>query len=417
MPYSYLSGHNLVWGDEFEDADLSRFSEAGNVSGAQGGKAWLARLPDSRKINQESEQYVNPSYLGIQPFSVSNSVLRIKADVIPEGVTGVPINTAYEPDAPFKFYSGVITTHGIQTWTYGVFEIRCKASAINGIWPAFWLYNPLDAETGKYGEFDVLELIGDHPNRSYHFAHEYSGLNIHSTSKGRAAYFPPNSTIADWHVYAGRWEPGRLRWYVDGNLVQDMATTWIDDTPLYMIVNMAISTAAWTGADIASGAGDPNPAQLPAYMDVDYVRVYQVSLIDIDVTTFTTGQGDGAYSFNAETKTLSVAYGTTTTNIRGSHPTTVGKRYRLTWTYSGSAGMSMYAGTSVGGTQYRAAVENDALFDFTATSATLHMGFQRTTAGTTTVSNLKIQEIAAGAFKFDSTTATFDSTSITFDRI
>lgn len=277
-PYGYLAGYSLTWNEEFEDADVSRFSENGNVTGSGGGKAWLARLPDSsRKINNESQQYANSSYLGIQPFLVGNSVLRIKADVIPEGTPGVPTNAAYEPDSPFKFYSGIITTHGIQTWTYGIFEIRCKVSAVNGVWPAFWLLNPLDAASGKYGELDVMELVGDHANRSYHFAHEYSGVNIPSASKGRASYFAPGSTIADWHVYAAKWEPGRLRWYVDGALVQDMATTWLDDTPLYMLLNMAVSTAVWTGADVASGAGDPNPAQLPAYLDIDYVRVFQAS--------------------------------------------------------------------------------------------------------------------------------------------
>ena len=117
--------------------------------------------------------------------------------------------------------------------------------------------------------------------------------------------------------------------------------------------------------------------------------------VDVDVSTFNTGQGDGAYSFNTETKTLSVAYGTTTTNIRGSHPTTIGARYRITWTTSGTSGWQTYFGTAAGGIQYRHATANDNLYDFTATTTTVYITFARPTAGTTVFSNIKIQQIPA----------------------
>lgn len=115
--------------------------------------------------------------------------------------------------------------------------------------------------------------------------------------------------------------------------------------------------------------------------------------VNIPVANFPTAIGDGETSIDTAANTISVTYGTVVTARRGSYAVTVGRRYRLTWNYSGSTGMSLYAGTSAGGLQYRAGVPDDTLFDFTATATALHMTFQRTAAGTTTVSSLKIQEI------------------------
>lgn len=114
---------------------------------------------------------------------------------------------------------------------------------------------------------------------------------------------------------------------------------------------------------------------------------------NVDVTTFSAGTGDGTYSFDSTAKTLTVTYGTTTTGIRGSHPVTVGKRYRISWAYSGATGAQMALGTALGGTQYRPGIASDTFVDFTATTATAYITFQRTAAGTTTVSSIEILEI------------------------
>lgn len=118
-----------------------------------------------------------------------------------------------------------------------------------------------------------------------------------------------------------------------------------------------------------------------------------LSVLPISVALFSTSVGDGATSIDETAQTITVTYGTTATARRGVVPVTVGKRYRVSWVYAGSTNGSLYAGTTLGGLQYRAAVVNDTFFDFTATATDLHLAFQRVSAGTTTVSNLTIQEI------------------------
>ncbi len=44
----------------------------------------------------------------------------------------------------FDYQSGLITTNGRYTQTFGYFEIRSRWTSGRGLWPAFWLY-------GQYG--------------------------------------------------------------------------------------------------------------------------------------------------------------------------------------------------------------------------------------------------------------------------
>jgi hypothetical protein len=274
--FAYRDGYTLDWGDEFTDTNTARFSETGLVASSGDGKAWKAKLHyEGRQIEGESQVYTNSTYLGINPFSVSGSVLRITAGLIPEGTPGVPTNNVYVPSAPYKFYSGILTTEIAKTWTYGVFEIRCRGEAKKGVWPAFWLYSPPGTPSTQRGELDIMENIGDWPDRTALNLHEYTTTDEPDATDGSEYYFPSSSTIADWHTYAAKWEPGRVRWYVDGVLAKDMTTTWVDNAIFFLMVNLALNTSAWTGADSATGEGDPIPGEMPTYLDVDYIRVYK----------------------------------------------------------------------------------------------------------------------------------------------
>ena len=117
-----------------------------------------------------------------------------------------------------------------------------------------------------------------------------------------------------------------------------------------------------------------------------------LSLSPISIALFSTALGDGVTSIDETAQTMSIAFGTTTTGRRALVPVVVGKRYRVSWVYSGTTGMQLYAGTTAGGLQYRPNIAGDLFFDFTATSTDLHLGFQRIAAGTV-VSSLTIQEI------------------------
>lgn len=121
------------------------------------------------------------------------------------------------------------------------------------------------------------------------------------------------------------------------------------------------------------------------------------STFPIEFPNPTTGAavgGDG--SVTPTSTTAAVTFGTVATSARFSHPVTVSQRYRISWTKSGTSGGQAGFGTSAGGTQYRSTIDSvqGDYFDFTATTTTLWVSFQRASAGTTTWSNITIIPIA-----------------------
>jgi beta-glucanase (GH16 family) len=73
-------------------------------------------------------------------------------------------------------------------------------------------------------------------------------------------------------VYSARWEPERIRWYVDGKLYHavtpaDLAgRDWVFDHDFFLLVNAAV------GGTASEPPG--SSAQFPQTMLIDYIRVY-----------------------------------------------------------------------------------------------------------------------------------------------
>ena len=110
---------------------------------------------------------------------------------------------------------------------YGKFEFRAKLPTGQGIWPALWMLP--QAETygawASSGEIDVLEARGQEPTKvlgTIHYGSRWP-LNTHASTD---YILPGRSTIAGFHVYALEWEPGAIRWYVDGRRYASRSFWW-----------------------------------------------------------------------------------------------------------------------------------------------------------------------------------------------
>jgi beta-glucanase (GH16 family) len=161
-----------------------------------------------------------------------------------------------------------------------------------GLWPAIWLL-PQDDKYGGWaasGEIDVMEIVGERPA-------EYLGtVHFGSTFPKRSLVthvhrFPDGGTVGEFHVYAVEWEPGEIRWSVDGVVWATQNFWWSCskmrngkgvearsqadlnawpapfDQPFYIVMNVAVG---------GNFPGVPNEqTQFPAELVVDYVRVYE----------------------------------------------------------------------------------------------------------------------------------------------
>jgi beta-glucanase (GH16 family) len=231
----------LVWSDEFDGDRLD------------GGK-WVAK-------NDTSVDY-DRACITDRPANVSvhdgMATLRAQKEDSRCGSQNRGYTTAY------------LTTQGRQSFTYGRFEIRARTPTgptdSTGLWPAFWL-RPDD---GGKGEIDVVELPG---GANYYKAATQAIFYDYTPVKQDHRYTFPTGYPADgFHTYVTEWDPGKLRWYIDGVPVyeRDRTTTpWFDEAlsrPFHLLLNFQVG--GWLG--------DPDPAtRFPADFQIDYVRVYQ----------------------------------------------------------------------------------------------------------------------------------------------
>lgn len=161
-----------------------------------------------------------------------------------------------------------LDTIGRHAWTYGRFEIRAKAPAAAGVWPAFWLR----PEAGGNGEIDVVELPGG--DRWADRATAAIFYDYTPVKQDRRIALPGGGTPGDgFHTYTTEWTRDALTWYFDGRQVwrRDRRTTPFFDEVFHQPYNLRLNTqvGGWLG----------EPGRLPADFVVDHVRVYQRSPI------------------------------------------------------------------------------------------------------------------------------------------
>jgi beta-glucanase (GH16 family) len=178
-----------------------------------------------------------------------------------------------------QFTSGRIRTIDMGDWTYGRFEFRAKMPVGKGLWAAIWML-PTDSDYGGWaasGEIDIMEYLGDDTTKVHGTIH-YGGQWPNNKSRGTDYDTDDSAFHSAFHTFALEWEEGRLRWFVDGELFQNLGTgMWYSTTPgdfpapfnrrFHLLINLAVG-GNWPGSPDANTV-------FPQELVIDYVRVYQ----------------------------------------------------------------------------------------------------------------------------------------------
>jgi beta-glucanase (GH16 family) len=164
------------------------------------------------------------------------------------------------------YTSGMVTTNGKFSFTYGLIEFRAwLPTTSNGQvadWPGLWTDGQ---DWPNDGEIDVAEGLGGSVCAHWH-----------GPTDGGAGYgaggitgCPTGTYTGGWHTFAADWEPGIVTWYYDGHDIGCIASTGsacaavnttITSSPMYIIMAL--------GSNI-------NAETAPTSLRVDYVRVWQ----------------------------------------------------------------------------------------------------------------------------------------------
>ncbi|QRK06438.1 glycoside hydrolase family 16 protein [Archangium violaceum] len=193
--------------------------------------------------------------------------------------------------------SGRITTKGKRSWTHGRIEARIAMPNAIGTWPAFWMmgtacddtvttnyaapmshYDVMASNWSSCGEIDIMEHKNSETN-TYQNLFWDSRIGLYPWANGMNNDQPGNiyvGNVTQFHLYTIEWEPTQIRWYVDRETNPSPVHT-VDITasnkeefqkPFHIILNLAL------GGQF-TGNAEPNLADFPMYMYVDYVRVWQ----------------------------------------------------------------------------------------------------------------------------------------------
>jgi beta-glucanase (GH16 family) len=260
-------GWQLVWSDEFDYSGLPDPAKWGYDVGGHGwGNKELQFYTKRRKENAR----------------VENGHLIIEARR--EGLGRNDYTSARRDRSGRNEYTSArLVSKGKGDWTYGRFEVSAKLPSGRGTWPAIWMLPSLKSYgNGGWpdnGEIDIMEHVGFDPNVVHGSAHTkayYHSIGTQKTGKIEVA----NASTA-FNLFSVEWTPKEIRWYVNGKhyftFSNERATQptagykqWPFDKPFHLILNLAVG-GKW------GGAHGVDPSIWPQRLEIDYVRVYQLT--------------------------------------------------------------------------------------------------------------------------------------------
>ena len=267
----------LTWSDEFNDTEIDRTKwdfDIGNGFYNYGANEWISGWG-----NSELEYYTDSP----KNAFLEEGHLHLRA--IKQSMLGCGFTSA-------RMKSRSVDGSPLFNQKYGRFEFRAKLPTGQGVWPALWMLPQEEKYSGwaASGEIDVMEARGQDPSKILGTLH-YGGRWPANAHSGGEYHFPAGQDISGFHVYALEWEPGEMRWYVDGHEYSKQNFWWSTskanpqggvqpaseadlnpwpapfDQPFYLIMNVAVG---------GQFVGNPDAStSFPAEMVVDFVRVYE----------------------------------------------------------------------------------------------------------------------------------------------
>ena len=230
-----LTGYKLTFDDEFNTASISQ-------TGA--GKTYADIRPGFRFDANSDIGFGKSSFIdagsGYNPFSVQNGALSITA--APPGTT----SSGY----PGSWQSGLITTQGNFSQTYGYFEMRADFSNNPNAWDAFWMEpnqqsSPSNTDA-SHQELDVVEHYGANDPGVYSTIHTTDPQPANVPWQADRQVYSEMANPSGYHTYGVDWQPDTLTFYVDGQEVGSQATPSDMHSPMCLMADLGVqSSAGW----------------------------------------------------------------------------------------------------------------------------------------------------------------------------
>jgi beta-glucanase (GH16 family) len=246
--------YQLVWSDEFDGSSLNPANWTAEIG--TGNNGWG---------NNEAQYYTDRP----ENLRVENGRLVITA--VKENYQGS------------SWTSARIITQDKRNFQYGKFEFRAKLPTGQGPWPAAWMLGANISTVGwpACGEIDVMEWRGTFGDANT------VGHALHSSARHGGNPVQPatrtsvSNPSTEFHTYAVVWNSDSFIFSVDGVDVATLTPPAADAEAFrkefFLLLNLAMG-GVYNGGTI-------DPSLTGATYEVDYVRVYQDVLNNVETDT------------------------------------------------------------------------------------------------------------------------------------
>jgi len=284
LPLNYSTLGNPTFNESFDNSSTigANWKTNYGYSGTGLNSYTLTNNGEMQLYTDANFKGTSGSSLGLNPFSFNNGVLTISATSVNDWQS--------QQMWGYHYSSGMLESNFTQT--YGYFEMRAALPQGQGLWPAFWMLG----ENNK--EIDVLEALGSDLKNANNAMHSPDVPQY-----GNASFNP--YTIG-FHTYGVMWTPQTLTYYVDGSPVWSAPTPADMNSPMHLIVNLAVG-GAWPGApDSTPPVTTPPPSGAGQVLTASYAGAALVGGSGADTLnasqgadTLTGGAGADAFVFKA----------------------------------------------------------------------------------------------------------------------
>ena len=187
-------------------------------------------------------------------------------------------NNGLLPNDTATYLTGGVTSEGKRTFTYGKIEVRVRLHGAIGTWPAIWTMpdnrkfwkNP----NPKYTEIDLLEYV-DRNDFVYQTAHNaYTLADKKNWHKPEQQNLSPIN-VGKYNIYSVEILPDMLIFAVNGKETfrYPRKPEYEDQFPYGIESHIMMDMQTYPPKYWASGM---QPETFPAYMDIDWIRVYKL---------------------------------------------------------------------------------------------------------------------------------------------
>lgn len=236
----------LIWSDEFSGVELDQ-----------------TKWSRVKRGNSDWKNMMSPQ----------EDLLELKEGILK--LRGV-VNTDEKTKKEQPYLTAGLTSEGKFDFKYGKVEIRARFQSAKGAWPALWMLKS-NAKWGRpsMGEIDIMEHL-NFQDQVYQTVHSY--YTVQAGKNGTKDKKLPQSGRSPiqrdkWNTYGILWDESKIVFTVNGKptftyprVPSKGHEQYPFVSPFYFILSMQIE-GKWVGK--------PDPKDYPAFMEVDYVRVYQ----------------------------------------------------------------------------------------------------------------------------------------------